>query len=126
MKYRKKPVVVDAVQYMILKFQLSMPSNNSWNGKWSGEDNLHVIFRTTRKTFDGQQLAVDILDKGRFSYSFGDGWVASVHATESDPREKRKLTRKSKGFCGYDWMVDEIMSIGRIRTLAEHALATTQ
>ena len=78
-------------------FQLSMPSNNSWNGKWSGENNVYTIART---------LPAGKLDalKRRYTYSFGDGWVAAVSVREAEPREK-----PTNKFCGYEWMIDSIL-----------------
>lgn len=78
-------------------FELSMPSNNAWNGRWSGEDNTYTVARTlTEQKFD--EL------KRRYTYSFGDGWVAAVSLREANPREK--ATGK---FCGYEWMIDSIL-----------------
>lgn len=33
---------------MILCFELSMPYAASWNGKWSGADQGHYIFKTSQ------------------------------------------------------------------------------
>lgn len=83
-------------------FELSMPSNNSWNGKWSGEANTYTVAKTlTEKKFD--EL------KPRYTYSFGDGWVAAVSLREAKPREKA-----SGRFCGYEWMIDSILRRGAI------------
>jgi len=54
-----------------------------------------------------------------FYYNFGDGWGASVSVREVDSKEARKLRKESAGFCGYDWMVDEIRYHGRILSLSE-------
>lgn len=83
-------------------FQLSMPSNNSWNGKWSGEGNDYSVARTLPEVkFEGL--------KPRYTYSFGDGWVAAVHVRQAKPREK-----VSGKFCGYEWMIDSILRSGAI------------
>lgn len=76
-------------------FELSMPSNNSWNGKWSGEGNQYTVARTLPNT---KEL------KPRYTYSFGDGWVAAVKVRDAAPREK-----VSGKFCGYEWMIDSIL-----------------
>lgn len=76
-------------------FELSMPSNNSWNGKWSGEGNQYTVARTLPKA---KEL------KPRYTYSFGDGWVAAVKVRDAAPREK-----VSGKFCGYEWMIDSIL-----------------
>ena len=78
-------------------FELSMPSNNAWNGKWSGEDNTYTVARTL------PAAKVDGL-KPRYTYSFGDGWVAAVRVREALPREK-----PTNRFCGYEWMIDSIV-----------------
>jgi len=104
---------------MILSFTLSMPNNNSWNGKWTGEGNPYIIVHNFGHTKKGETKAKEILDNGSYYYNFGDGWGASVVVKQVDFKEAKRLNRISKGFCGYDWMVDEIISIGRIKTLQE-------
>jgi hypothetical protein len=84
-----------------MEFRLSMPGVSSWNGRWSGEDRNYTIVRS----LDAADLAV-IGDRRSWSYAFGDGWVARVDARELQPRERPK---KSDGFCGYDWMVSNIL-----------------
>ena len=56
---------------------------------------------------------------GYYSYDFGDGWRAGVTVREITSTAARKLRKQSRGFCGYNWMVDEITTHGRIKTLAE-------
>lgn len=83
-------------------FELSMPSNNSWNGKWSGEGAVYTVAKTmTNAKFD--EL------KPRYTYSFGDGWIAAVSIREAKPREKA-----TNRFCGYEWMIDSIVRRGTI------------
>ena len=84
-------------------FELSMPRNNSWNNKWSGENNKYTVAKKLTKK------CVEKL-KDYYTYSFGDGWVAAVSVREAKPREK--ATGK---FCGYDWMIDKIIAYGEIR-----------
>lgn len=78
-------------------FELSMPLNNSWNGKWSGEDNVYTVART----ISGAKFE-DL--KPRYTYSFGYGPVAVVRIREAEPREKA-----TNRFCGYEWMIDSIL-----------------
>lgn len=78
-------------------FELSMPSRNSWNNKWSGESTKYTIAKTLTK-----KKQKDI--KEYYSYAFGDGWVAGVSVRKAKPRE-----RATGKFCGYDWMVNEII-----------------
>jgi len=121
-----KKTIIDGIEYRLIEikkesksfalFTLSMPNNNSWNGRWSGESNLHAI---TRKAFRGNKPIYPLLKEDGYFYDFGDGWGASISVSFITPSEAKKINRMSKGFCGYDWMVDEIVSIGRIRTLEE-------
>lgn len=85
-------------------FELSMPSNNSWNGKWSGAKNKYTVAkRLTDKT--AKSL------KERYYYNFGDGWMACISVRKAKPREK--VTNK---FCGYNWMIDSILYNGEIKS----------
>ena len=93
----------------IFAFELSMPGNNSWNGKWTGEDNFYARTRTVSEK-DAAAL------KEYYSYSFGDGWRAAVKVRRVDGRSAAKIRKKSKGFCGYEWMIDSILQHGDIRT----------
>ncbi len=84
-------------------FELSMPSNNSWNGKWSGAENKYTVAKTvTEKKYKSLE--------NYYSYSFGDGWVARVTIRRAKPRE-----RATNKFCGYNWMIDSILYNGEIK-----------
>ena len=96
---------------MLLSFTLSMPSNNSWDGKWSGEDRNYI-----KVVVVNSKNAALILDKGYFHYNFGDGWAAGIEIEEVTAAEAFKLKKKSDGFCGYDWMINSIISHGKIQT----------
>ena len=96
---------------MLMAFELSMPGVNSWNGRWSGEAKRHVKVMHVGKG--------SLAKPGLYGYDFGDGWRASVTVREVDGQTARKLRRESDGFCGYDWMCDEIRFHGRIKTLSE-------
>lgn len=78
-------------------FQLSMPSNNSWNGKWTGEGGTYTVSRTPSPAKVAEL-------KPRYTYSFGDGWVAAVTIREALPREKA-----TNRFCGHEWMITSII-----------------
>jgi hypothetical protein len=86
-----------------------MPSNNAWNGKWSGADKMYVRTRSFSR-----QSAAKILERLNYSYDFGDGWRASVEVSEVTGDHKRKLDKASAGFCGYEWMIDSIIAHGKI------------
>lgn len=101
---------------MTLIFKLSMPGNNSWNGKWSGEGNLYAVVKnigTAKKTLAKYQ---PILDKGYYTYHFGDGWVAGISIYSSvSAAEVRSIRKRSCGFFGCEWMIDSICQHGEIR-----------
>jgi hypothetical protein len=92
---------------MLIAFELSMPNVGSWNGRWTGEKDLYVRVKKLPK-----QQAESILQKPTYSYNFGDGWRASIKATQVDSKEATGLRKKSRGFCGYDWMIDSIIKKG--------------
>ncbi len=98
---------------MWLCFRLSMPNVGSWNGKWTGESNFYAIVKSfqTKKSI---VAAKTILEKKSYYYNFGDGWGASISVREVDGKEVRVIKRKTRGFCGYDWMVNSIVDCGRI------------
>lgn len=91
-----------------LIFQLSMPGNNSWNGKWSGEGKCYAIKRRVKDS------TADKLTGRYFSYNFGDGWRAGVDVRIAEGITIRSVMKRSQGFCGYDWMVDSILNDGAI------------
>jgi hypothetical protein len=91
----------------ILSFELSMPGCGSWNGRWSGASNFYAI----TKSFTGKrgvELAQKILAHPHYSYGWSDGWRASVEVKAVDSKQAKTIRDKSKGFCGYEWMVDSI------------------
>jgi hypothetical protein len=94
-----------------------MPGCSSWNGKWSGEGTLYARIKkfSARGSVMGDKAKM-LLDKGYFSYSFGDGWRAGIDVKEVTPLDARKIKKNSSGFCGYDWMLDSIMRDGTIQT----------
>ncbi len=99
---------------MLIAFELSMPSNNSWNGKWSGEDDCYIRVLNAGHSKKARAKWQPIIDQGYFTYNFGDGWMAAVSVREVDRMEARKLLKISAGFCGYDWMIESIRFDGDI------------
>lgn len=93
-------------------FILSMPNCNSWNGKWSGSGNNYTITKNI-KDDTARRLG---LDKGEKSWyhNFGDGWTACV---KGKILKKGERVKKSAGFCGYDWMVSNIILYGNTENL---------
>lgn len=99
---------------MALAFILSMPNNNAWNGRWSGQGKCYAIVRTVGRSNAAKEKAAKLAAEKSFYYDFGDGWGASVAVREVDTNEARQLRRQSLGFCGYDWMVGSILTHGKI------------
>lgn len=96
----------------MIVFELSMPNKGSWNGKWSQEGELYIRTRPERdvpKEYWGKS----------FYHSWDDGWTACVSVIKVPSTEARKLEHKSKGFCGYDWMIQSIIKYGEIKYQSE-------
>jgi len=97
---------------MIIQYTLSMPNKGSWDGKWTGESDLYARCRPHSKTW------VDKFMQGKkelnWLYRWTDGWTACVTAKIIEAKEATKVRKYSKGFCGYDWMIDSIEKEGKI------------
>ena len=93
---------------MLICFELSMPGCPSWNGKWSGDNKLYAKIVHVKK----KESAEAILSHKYYSYSWPDGWCAGISVREVSVSEARSIRKHSKGFCGYDWMVNNILSHG--------------
>lgn len=93
----------------MVAFELTMPNCGSWNGRWSGERDVHVIFKQNR------QVPKDLIGKD-FYYRWDDGWTAMVTVRKIDCRssEYKRLNKLNRGFCGYSWMVNSIIVHGKI------------
>lgn len=100
---------------MLLAFELSMPGTASWDGRWGGEGRLYARIVSVGRSQDAQAKAQAMIDTRRYSYDFGDGWVAAVDVRAVTPNEARRIRRDSKGFYGYDWMIDSIRRVGSIQ-----------
>ncbi len=99
---------------MLIAFELSMPQNNSWNGRWSGEARRYVKVFSFSATKKSAAKVEAMLARRSYSYNFGDGWCARVDVSVVDANEARKLRKVSAGFCGYDWMIESIRYDGEI------------
>ncbi len=97
----------------MIVFILTMPQNNSWNGRWSGQENIYA------KVSSESAYGMKNIEEKNHYYSFGDGWVACVEVKRVDTKTANSYRKKSKGFCGYEWMIDEIIKFGTIRTEQE-------
>lgn len=96
---------------MQFAFILSMPNNNAWNGKWSGNDLIYARVRSVQSQKGIAKLTALV---GRHSHSFGDGWRACVEVRQVDRKEAARLRKASQGFCGYDWMIETLTLYGKI------------
>ena len=94
----------------LIQFTLTMPNNNSWNGKWSGEGNLYAAVENIRSV----KVCDELLKTDYHHYNFGDGWAAGVSIKEIDAATARKVRKQSRGFCGYNWMISSIKNHGKI------------
>lgn len=98
---------------MKLVFELSMPGRSSWNGRWSGENNLYAVVEnfTTNKR---KSKASQILESQPYFYRWDDGWAARINVRAVESKESASIKRRSKGFCGYEWMIRSILDHGAI------------
>jgi hypothetical protein len=100
-----------------LSFELTMPNVGSWNGKWSGADKKYYIIKTISDKYFNKTLIPLLGEQNHYwYYNFGDGWGAGVQMQIITSSEAKVRRKNSKGFSGYDWMVDSIMRFGEILT----------
>ena len=99
---------------MLLSFTLSMPRNNAWNGKWTGEADLYAKVRAFVPSKSNVAHVKQILASSPYLYDFGDGWTAKVSVSEITPADAQRIRKQSRGFYGYDWMVQSILDKGKI------------
>jgi hypothetical protein len=109
-----------------ISFELTMPNVGSWNGKWTGADKKYYIvkkfsdkfFKSEIKKLFYKSEGIDCIEGDRkgFYYNFGDGWGANVTIEIIDSKEASKRRKLSKGFAGYDWMVNSIIQHGTIQS----------
>jgi hypothetical protein len=93
-----------------------MPSNNAWNGKWTGADKNYTKVCNMGQGKKADAHAQKILDNSPYYYDFGDGWTASVSVHKVAGSTIRAARKRSDGFCGYEWMIDSIIMHGEIRS----------
>lgn len=103
----------------IFAFKLTMPNTASWDGRWSGESDLHVKFRT----LTDKQIEESGIIEGDHYYDFGDGWGANVNVSVVSSKTKQDLIKISRGFAGYEWMIGSIIKHGAIISPSEQPQA---
>lgn len=96
--------VVDPIS-ITKAFILTMPNKGSWNGKWSQEGELFAVVKNVPSCKPKD---------GTYHYSWGDGWGANVEVKTVTKKEAKEIEKKSKGFCGYEWMIDSLIAHGEI------------
>ncbi len=109
---------------MIIVFTLTMPGRNTWNGRWSGQGHIYAIVKNMGKSQKSARRCQALMDGSPYGYDFGDGWRAKISVHEETVAESRKTRRASQGFCGYDWMVDSLLTYGNIKTPAQRREAS--
>ena len=124
---KNETIIKDGIEYKLVPvkqekkskvlFTLSMPRNNSWNNKWTGDSRCYCISKTAFRR--NNKPIYPNLKEGNYQYDFEDGWIANVNVKFVTPSEAKRAMKTSDGFCGYEWMCDEIMDLGRIRTYSE-------
>lgn len=88
-------------------FRLTMVKVPTWDGTWSGADKVFV-----RRRLDSVVPASVV---GRvFIYEWDDGWSVRISVEKVSAVEAIGIAKQSKGFCGYDWMIDSIIKYGEI------------
>jgi len=100
---------------MLVSFQLTMPNVGSWNGKWTGASKKYYVVQKIAPTWlKKQEHFKELLEKGRdnWHHSWNDGWGANVTVEIIDASEAKKRRKESAGFCGYEWMIDNIKYYG--------------
>ena len=97
-------------------FILTMPNNNAWNGKWTGQGRLFCI---VNKYKNKDPVLENINKSDSHYYDFEDGWGALVKIKKIDAIEAKVYKKQSCGFSSYSWMVKEIEQYGRILTRKE-------
>jgi len=90
-----------------VEFTLSMQSCGSWDGKWSGAGKHYAIVRDLAADACAKLLGDG--SKAYWTHRWEDGWAAGISARVVPHGEHLK---KSAGFCGYDWMVNNILDHG--------------
>ncbi|MFA6973977.1 MAG: hypothetical protein WC238_04560 [Parcubacteria group bacterium] len=100
-----------------VSFELTMPNVGSWNGKWTGASKKYFLIKSFTEAFFTKTIAplLDGKTSRSWHYSWGDGWGANVELQIVDSKEGKRRSKVSAGFCGYEWMVENIIRTGKIK-----------
>ena len=96
----------------MLLFELTMPNVGSWNGMWTGAKGVHALKKSMCKK--GVTALLGDKEHKSWYYEFGDGWGANISCRIVSSAEATRVMKKSSGFCGYEWMVESIITYGEI------------
>jgi hypothetical protein len=94
---------------MVIWFVLRMRNTPTWNESWSGAGRLYAKRVNVPKT-----KAEELLKEGSFYFSWSDGWSCAVDVVKPSPAEARAMAKNTRGFCGYEWMINSILMYGKI------------
>ena len=97
--------IIDGKKYRLIEikeqpknmalFIITMPNVNTWNGRWSGENEIYAKSLTA---FRRNKPIYENLKEGNYGYNFGDGWRANVEVKFTTKRDANSIMKKSKGF----------------------------
>ncbi len=79
-----------------------MPGVASWNGKWTGEGRRYAASRTVPKKRLSEL-------NHTYYHAWKDGWRANISVRQM---RKGECLGKTDGFCGYEWMIENILHRG--------------
>ena len=91
---------------MILSFELSFSSY--------GKGRLYALVKNLGRTQKAEAQGKELIKNQPYPYHWPDGSSAIIRVREVDAKEARRVRKASLGFLGYGWMVDSILSEGKI------------
>ena len=101
------------MEYLLFKLRTSAVTGNN-SSKWSGYDKtLGIIKKLSNKEYESFLQVSN--GKAYWSHRFPDGWLISFTLTILTSQEAAKINKTLEGVCGYNDVVDEILSIGEIK-----------
>ena len=81
----------------------------------------NYVYHVCPSKYDNRIMKNGLVPKDRigksYYYDFGDGWCACIDVIKmnANSNEYRQMKRNNRGFCGYNWMVDLIISNNEIK-----------
>lgn len=111
-QYKLVPIKKKEEKKTMALFILTMPGVGSWNGKWGGEGRFYA---KSCKSFSRNKALYPKMKEGHFFYHWSDGWIACVEVKFVTPSEAKEAEKQSNGFCGYEWMIEDLKKYGEIK-----------